>query len=148
MENLRTQLNRPVVLGAIAFVVGLVIGLVVLGWGIWPVQWSDAAPKHLRVDLQEDYVRMALDSYARTPDEALANRVIEGLGKDNAIKLLAKVSEEYKGKLDPKAVDAYKNLLGVGTAPVPTPTVAPKAGDCGYFTCKVLFAAVARISAP
>jgi len=122
MENLRTQLNRPVVIGVIAFVLGLVIGLVVLGWGLWPVQWSDAAPKHLRLDLQEDYLRMALDSYARTPDEALANRVIDGLGKENAVKLLGIVADQYNGKLDPKAVDAYKNLLGVGAAPLPQAT--------------------------
>ncbi|CAG0936068.1 hypothetical protein TFLX_04932 [Thermoflexales bacterium] len=31
----------------IAFLVGLVVGLVVLGWGIWPVRWTDAKPASL-----------------------------------------------------------------------------------------------------
>jgi hypothetical protein len=31
----------------IAFVVGLAVGLIVLGWGLWPVQWSEAKPASL-----------------------------------------------------------------------------------------------------
>jgi len=37
-------------------VVGLILGMVI-GWGIWPVQWTDLAPYHLRQDLREDYLR-------------------------------------------------------------------------------------------
>ncbi len=29
------------------FAVGLLIGLLVLGWGLWPVQWVDATPAQL-----------------------------------------------------------------------------------------------------
>jgi hypothetical protein len=31
----------------IAFVVGLLVGWMVLGWGLWPVQWSQAKPSSL-----------------------------------------------------------------------------------------------------
>jgi hypothetical protein len=126
MENLRTQINRPMTTGIVAFIAGLLIGLVILGWWIWPVQWSDAAPQHLRQDLQEDYLRMALDSYARTPDLDLAKRVIDGLGKDNAVKLLAVVNEKYKGKLDDSAVKEYSTLLGIGVEVKPTETTTGK----------------------
>lgn len=123
MENLRNQINRPMATGIGAFFAGLLIGLVILGWWIWPVQWSDAAPRHLRLDLQEDYMRMAIDSYARTPDDDLTKRVIDGLGKENAAKLLATVTEKYKGKLDENAIKQYSTLLGIGA--LPTPTAAP-----------------------
>ena len=33
----------------------------IIGWGIWPVQWTDATPEVLRDDLQEDYLRMAIE---------------------------------------------------------------------------------------
>lgn len=122
MENLRTQINRPMATGIVAFIAGLVIGLVILGWWLWPVQWSDATPQHLRLDLQEDYLKMALDSYAKSPDEELVKRVIDGLGKENAVKLLSTVTEKYKGKLDDAAVKQYSTLLGVGVEPTPTPT--------------------------
>lgn len=123
MDNLRTQLNRPLVPAIVAFVAGLFIGLVVFGWWLWPVQWTDAAPKHLRADLQQDYLRMALDSYARNPDTDLAKKTIDGLGKDNAIQILNKLTADPKNKLDDKAVQAYKNLLGIGNVAA-TPTVA------------------------
>jgi hypothetical protein len=118
------------VIGGIAFLAGLFIGLVVLGWWLWPVQWSDAAPKHLRADLQEDYLHMAIDSYARTPDDDMLARVVDGLGKENAITLLAKVEKDYQGKLDEKGIAAYQKALGIGaSSPTPSPTAAPgKAG--------------------
>jgi hypothetical protein len=124
MENLRTKINQPIATGIVAFIAGLFIGLVLLGWWLWPVQWSDAAPKHLRLDLQEDYMRMALDSYARTPDEELVKRVIDGLGKDNAAVLLASVSKKYEGKLAPNAVKEFSARLGIGVTPVPTATAS------------------------
>lgn len=128
MENLRTQLNRPMIPAIVAFVAGLFIGLVILGWWIWPVQWTDAAPKHLRADLQEDYLRMAIDSYARNPDTDLVNRTIDGLGKENAVKILEKIKADKTLKLDDKAVKAYETQLGVNITITPTVagTPAPK----------------------
>ena len=40
----------------------LVLGLI-FGWVVWPVQWTDGTPEVLRADLQEDYLRMTIDSY-------------------------------------------------------------------------------------
>lgn len=53
--------NQKAVL-IIGVVLGLFLGLIV-GWGIWPVKWTNATPEVLRSDLQEDYMRMAIDSY-------------------------------------------------------------------------------------
>ena len=50
MDDIREQVNRPLWVGIISFVVGLLIGLVVLGWWLWPVQWTDAGPSDLRPD--------------------------------------------------------------------------------------------------
>ena len=35
-----------------AFILGLIIGLVVLGWWLWPVQWTDATPGQLAPEYQ------------------------------------------------------------------------------------------------
>jgi len=59
VKNLLKNMKIVLVLGV---VLGLLLGLLV-GWGIWPVQWTDATPQVLRSDLQEDYMRMAIDSY-------------------------------------------------------------------------------------
>jgi hypothetical protein len=46
-----------------AFLVGLVIGWMVLGWGLWPVQWSDAKPASLSEQYQQSYLNFAATTY-------------------------------------------------------------------------------------
>jgi hypothetical protein len=49
----------------ISVVVGLVLGLVVLGWWLWPVKWDSAKPASLRADLyQPAYLQALADSHA------------------------------------------------------------------------------------
>ena len=45
----------------LSFIGGLLIGLFVLGWWLWPVQWKDAAP----ADLEANYRQVYLDTVAR-----------------------------------------------------------------------------------
>jgi hypothetical protein len=61
------------------FVGGLVIGLV-WGYVIDPVDFVDATPSYLRADLQEDYLRMTIDSYRVNPDPNLAVQRWQNLG--------------------------------------------------------------------
>lgn len=72
MDKLREILSRKGVLAGVAFVAGLIIGLVVLGWGLFPVQWTNGSPADLRADYQQDYLRMAIQSFALDPDPELA----------------------------------------------------------------------------
>ncbi len=52
----------------IAFLVGVAVGLVVLGWGLWPVQWSQAKPSSLSNDPanQKEYMQSYLNFAATT----------------------------------------------------------------------------------
>ncbi len=50
----------------IAFIAGLLIGLVVLGWGVWPVTWTNATVQDLRPELRLQYVAMVAESYSQT----------------------------------------------------------------------------------
>lgn len=65
-----------------AFLLGLIIGLVVLGWGLWPVQWEDAAPEHLSDAQKIDYVQLVADSYVLTADTARAQQRVAQLGSN------------------------------------------------------------------
>src|ERR687891_354868 len=71
LQNVRTVLILGVVLG-------LILGLII-GWGIWPVTYTDTTPEILRTDLQEDYLRMVIESFDRTGDQQTA------LGRWNAL---------------------------------------------------------------
>lgn len=82
IQRLKLSLTNPVIAAVLGFLIGLIIGLPILGWGIWPVQWTDAAPQHLREDLKEDYLRMAIQSYALQPDPIKAVARWKELGDD------------------------------------------------------------------
>jgi hypothetical protein len=81
MDKIREQLSKPLVAGLAGLIIGLIIGLPILGWVVWPVQWTDAAPYHLRKDLQVDYLRMTIDSYLRTENGELAAQRWSELGE-------------------------------------------------------------------
>ncbi len=111
-------LKRPLVAGIAAGVVGLLIGLLV-GWVIWPVSYTDAPPKTLRADYQEDYLRMAIDSYKANPDPELAWIRYENLGP-NAGQIFQNI-QTNPGKQDVGAILGFKaaiqaHLAGGGTA--------------------------------
>ncbi|NPV57940.1 MAG: hypothetical protein HPY76_14895 [Anaerolineae bacterium] len=119
MDKLQTYLKNPWVLIAIGFVIGLIIGLPVLGWGLAPVQWTDAGIDHLRSDLKEDYLRMTIESFSLNEDAALAMQRWEALGEDGPI-LLEKVSTDPA--LEPVDVAMFSGLvLGGVTLPTGVP---------------------------
>ncbi len=82
MEKIKEFFKKPIALGVIGLVVGIFIGLFGLGWGLMPVQWTDAAPSDLQMDYKRDYLCMAIDSYVRNQDDALVRMRWNGLGEE------------------------------------------------------------------
>jgi hypothetical protein len=110
----------------IVFVLGVVLGLgmgLILGWGIWPVQWTDGNPEVLRADLQKDYLRMTIDSYNRTGDVDTAMARWDELGVTAGPTYIALQSDP--GYLNPADVQAF----GVLVQSVKGPIQANPAGD-------------------
>jgi hypothetical protein len=115
-------LKKPVVAAVLGFVVGLFIGLVVLGWGLWPVQWTNADPSSLRPDLQEDYLRMTIDSFVQNPVNELAIQRYQALGADGPA-----VFERIKaGYPDQNAILNFTKVVQGTTA---TATTTPGIGQ-------------------
>ncbi|MEW6717111.1 MAG: hypothetical protein AB1345_06385 [Chloroflexota bacterium] len=109
MDKIREYLKNPWIALGMGFAIGVVIGLVVLGWWLMPVQWMDAAPAHLREDLKEDYLRMAIDSFSTNMDLEVAKRRWNDLGEEAPL-LLAKV-EENPGLQSEAAIAAFKSMV-------------------------------------
>ncbi len=130
MDAIREQLKKPLVIGIVAFVVGVIIGLVVLGWGPLKVQYYDAAPNNLRADLQEDYLRMAIDSYAQTGDFLKAKQRWDALGTAGPDVL--SIIQANPGQEKPEAIAAFRNVVQAtalsGTPGAPTAPPATQAG--------------------
>jgi len=93
----------------IVFVIGVLFGWFVLGWGIAPVKWVDAAPQHLEPSWRADYLRMVIESYAINGNAELARVRYQGLGPE-ADKVLAEV-ERDPGYLNPADVMRFKATI-------------------------------------
>jgi hypothetical protein len=79
MDAIRELFKKPLYVGIAGLILGIVLGIF-YGWVIQPVQWTDAAVVHLRPDLQQEYLRMAIDSYAQNHDAELAKKRFADLG--------------------------------------------------------------------
>ncbi len=114
MEKILERLKNPLYSGLAGFLAGLIVGLPILGWMIWPVQWTDAAPQHLRSDIQVDYLRMMIDSFNRNKDEGLAQKRWQDLGSAGQIALKGLAAEP--GTTDPNEIEQMALLV---QAPIP-----------------------------
>jgi cytoskeletal protein RodZ len=122
MDKIRQLVSKAWVAAAIGFVIGLIIGLPVLGWGLYPVTWTDAAPQHLRQDVKVDYLRMSIDSFAVNHDAGLAQQRYQSLGS-TAPDLLSALKND--SKIDQKALAQYSaavtgKAVAVATGPAAT----------------------------
>jgi hypothetical protein len=129
MDAIRDLLNRPLVVGIAAFVVGLFVGLVVLGWWLWPVQWTDAGPEDLRPEYKEIYLRMAIDSYTLNQNAALAQQRIQEVGPE-APQILARIVDN-PGTQAVGSIQAFQALAQGGPVEAGTPAATQPAESPG-----------------
>lgn len=121
VQNIRVALILGVILG-------LILGLLV-GWVLWPVQWTDATPEILRSDLQDDYLRMAIESYNRTGDVNTAVSRWNDLG-EAAGPTLARVQQNPQN-VDPNAIQQYTNAIQAAVGPVQATPDEPASSAMG-----------------
>jgi len=114
-------LKKPFVAAGLGFILGLFIGLVILGWGVWPVQWTNADPSSLRPDLQDDYLRMTIDSFVSNPVNDLAIQRYEALGAAGPA-VLERIKVAYP---DQNAILSFSKVVEI--TPV-TATATPVSG--------------------
>lgn len=112
IKNLLKNMRVVLVLGV---VLGLLLGLI-FGWGIWPVQWTNGTPEVLRADLQDDYMRMTIDSFNRTGDINNAVSRWDNLGTA-AGPTFARVQVD-PGYLDPNAIQSFSAAIQAVKGPI------------------------------
>lgn len=123
--------ERPGTAALIAFVLGLFIGLVVLGWWLWPVQWTDAGPQHLAAADQARYIRTVAELYSHQGDQQKVHDALGGWGGDVAACQLAAASDDAADAARLEAVAAIVNGQGCATASAEPPPDATSADDGG-----------------
>ncbi len=110
MESISEFTNRKWVLPLVAVIIGVAIGMV-YAWVINPVQWVDGEPQQLRADLQEDYLRMAIDSHSVNRDAELALIRFQALGENGSVTLVV-VSEDPQ-ELSPDAIQSFHAVIEI-----------------------------------
>jgi len=133
METIKRLFANPIVTGVLGLLVGVFIGLVILGWWLFPVQWSDASPSDLRADAKVTYLRTCIDAFGYNGDAARATACYDSLGADAAQALDEIVKNP--ATQDPKLVAAFGTIVlaqAPGEAAVPAQPGGegqPKAGE-------------------
>src|ERR1700690_3508825 len=98
--------KKPLIVGAVALILGIVIGIPI-GWNTVTV--INTTPAVLRSDLQEDYLRMAIDSFRVNQDPNLAVQRWESLGP--AAAPAYSDIQKNPGNLDPAVIVAYGKVI-------------------------------------
>lgn len=119
MEKITDRLRNPAIGIGLGVIIGLLLGLLV-GWVIWPVQYSDVEPQHLRADLKVDYLCMVVDSYDRNGNVERAKQRFDLLGGDGA-SMLKNLDGATCG-LPAEAVSKFSGAIGVIVPTVVQPT--------------------------
>lgn len=131
MQFIVALLKKVPILPIALFVIGLVLGLV-YGYVIDPVDFVDATPAYLRADLQEDYLRMAIDSYRTNGSQDLAVQRWQNLGL-GAQQAFSNIQANPRNA-DPAVIKAYGELI---TSVLSSQPAAPVQGT-GSSTMKTI----------
>ncbi len=94
----------------VALLAGILIGLIV-GWGIWPVKWTNAYPQDLRAAERHEYLAMAAESYATNRNLELAKARLATWSPTELSQALADL-QEVATSTDAKRAEEVQLLAG------------------------------------
>jgi len=122
----------------IALLAGTVVGLLfgaLVGWVIWPVQYTDIDPVDLRPEHKDDYVVMVSAAYALDSDLEKAEARLAKLEVDDVGQVVADLANRYisigAGLVDTRNLVQLADALGSSDPAMldyiatPTPTFTP-----------------------
>lgn len=125
MTSLLDLLKRPLVVAILGGILGLIVGIP-LGWAT--VKVVNTTPAVMRPDLQQDYLRMAIESFQVDRDPNLAVQRWDALGSA-AAPLFVQIQQNPQG-INPAVIAAYGQVIQTVKAPSggTTPTSSSPGG--------------------
>jgi hypothetical protein len=127
MDAIMEKIGREALIGfVVGLVVGLIIGLPILGWWVFPVQWTDTDPFDLRQSYKEAYVSMLADSYTLNTNVALARQRVEGWDPKDLGQVIGQLQAKASDSAQVQRLDNLATALGVRAGAVtPEPAAQP-----------------------
>ncbi len=122
---------RSCITSILVFAAGLAIGLVVLGWWLYPVQWENGNMEVVNSVQQEDYLRAAIDSYELNGDQNLAINRYGNLGAFGPATL--STIQENPGSQNPQSIQNFSMAVVGGDGTVVVPETTPEPDLAGQF---------------
>jgi hypothetical protein len=102
-------------------VLGLLLGLLI-GWGLWPVEWINSTPGNLRSDFRDDYLLWVGEQFAATGDAEWARSKLgaEYWKEGQLSETLDALAIERGGETGAHLRDLKDAVEAVPEAPLPT----------------------------
>lgn len=122
--------NRSYLFLVVAFIVGLLIGWFVLGWGLAPVQYTGARLNDLQVEDQQVFLAAQAEAFALTQDNRVAIERLQTLGSQQHVaEIAAQVVQQADAAGDVVTADRVRAMAAaVGlTVPAAAPPAAQPA---------------------
>src|SRR4030067_2091684 len=110
MDAIRQYAKTPLLTGIVSLVVGMILGLVVLGWWLWPVEWTQATPAQLSQEWKTEFIRMAVAGFSQNGDQLQAKDRFEAVG-ESAVEILASIRQDPLG-LNEAVIAKYQGMVG------------------------------------
>lgn len=101
-------LKKPAVTAVLGGLIGLILGLI-YAYLIDPVKWTNVPPTQLGATYQEQYLRMAIDSYSVHPDNAMASQRFESLGAAGTS--IFETIKSNPGNLNAEAISTFEKVI-------------------------------------
>jgi len=76
------------------FGLGLLLGWIIIGWVLWPVEYYDTDPPDLRRSHQEAYISLVADSFVLNGDAQLARERLRGFDEEEIREIISTLLEK------------------------------------------------------
>lgn len=128
MNNRSSLLSNPLVLGIGGLVIGLLIGWFLLGWVLFPVQYTDAYIWDLNPAAQEQYVVTVADAFAADQNTTLAQERLRGLPPEAVSQSLTAEFGKRNQKGDAAGaarISGFAQAMNIPLSATPPPGATP-----------------------
>lgn len=98
------------------FAAGLLLGWLVIGWWLWPVQWINTDPWHLRRKYRKTYVSLVAENFWWTKDVRQAQEALAGWDDEELAELLVAMQREAASPDERQQLAALARALEI---PIP-----------------------------
>jgi hypothetical protein len=95
----------------LTFVVGLLLGWIVIGWLLWPVTWGNAHPWDLRPKYQRAYINLAAENHWQSGDLSRVREALDGWDEKELTELIAAMQNETCSAEERRRLAALARVL-------------------------------------